>query len=173
MSETDNKTIRYQMQRKDNVIMIYMAIGVVIQILSAFFCFNWFGYDIIVFLGFICFLISIILFLSSNILREKGGMEQGGSFETTKLVDFGIYSVIRHPIYLSLAYFFIGLTLISLHPVSIFFGITITLMWYYFMIEEEKMTAEKFGEEYSKYMIRVPRSNLLIGLWRFLRRKED
>ncbi|MFX1516422.1 MAG: methyltransferase family protein, partial [Promethearchaeota archaeon] len=107
-----------------------------------------------------------------NVLKKEGGMEEGKGFVTTKLVDTGIYGFIRHPIYLSLAYLFVGFALISQHPLSLIFGFTMTLCCYYFMIEEEELTIKKFGEEYLQYMKNVPRSNLLIGIWRIFRRKD-
>ncbi len=124
------------------------------------------------YLGFVSLAIAAILILTSNVLKKEGGMEKGKSFITTKLVETGIYGVIRHPIYLSLVYVFIGFALISQHPVSVFFGLTMTPLCYYFMIEEEKLTIEKFGEEYIQYKEKVPRSNLLIGIWRSIRRKD-
>jgi len=39
------------------------------------------------------------------------------------------------------------------------------------MIEEEKLTTEKFGKEFLQYMEKEPRSNLLLGIWRALRKK--
>jgi protein-S-isoprenylcysteine O-methyltransferase Ste14 len=156
----------------DKVISSYMLIGVVVQLLMLFLYGNWANLDIIMYLGFFSLIISAVLFLSSNILRKEGEMEEGKGFETTKLVDIGIYGVIRHPIYLGLAYVFIGFAFISQHPLSLFFGFTMALGCYYFMIEEEKLILEKFGEDYSQYMKKIPRSNLVIGIWRVFRKKD-
>lgn len=123
------------------------------------------------YLGFISLVISAVLVLSSYILKKEGEMEEGKSFITTKLVDSGIYRVIRNPIYLSLVYLFIGFALISQHPISLFLGFIMALLCYYFMIEEEKLTTEKFGKEFLQYMEKEPRSNLLLGIWRALRKK--
>ena len=106
----------------------------------------------------------------SNVLKKEGGLEEKKGFITTKLVDAGIYRVIRHPIYGSMIYLFLGLALISQHPVSLFLGLTTSPLCYYFMIEEEKLTIEKFGDDYLKYMSRVPRFNLFVGIWRILKR---
>ncbi|MFX0208368.1 MAG: methyltransferase family protein [Candidatus Hodarchaeota archaeon] len=163
---------RYKMTVKDILISIYMLIGAIVQVFSLFLFGNWAGLDIILILGLGSIGISGVLFLSSNVLKKEGGMEKGKGFVTTKLVSTGFYGIIRHPIYLSLAYLFIGFALISQHPLSLFFGFTMALCCYYFMIEEEKMTIEKFGEEYLHYMKKIPRSNLLIGIWRNFRRKE-
>ncbi len=162
---------QYQMTGKDKIIAVYLLLGSVIQLFMLFFFGNWANLDVIMYLGFISLVISVVLVLSSNILRKEGGMEEGKGFVTTKLVDSGIYGVIRHPIYLSLVYLFIGFALISQHPISLFLGFTMALLCYYFMIEEEKLTIEKFGNEFLQYMKKVPRSNLLIGIWRAFRRK--
>ena len=166
------KIKKYEMRTKDKVISLYLLVGLVVQLFMLFFFGNWFGLNIIMFLGFVSLAIAAILFLSSNVLKKEGGMEKGKGFITTKLVATGIYRLIRHPIYLSIVYVVIGFALISQHPVSLFFGLTLTLICYYFMIEEEKLTTEKFGKDYIQYMAKVPRSNLLIGLWRFIKRKE-
>ena len=163
---------RYKMTNRDKLISVYMLIGAIVQVFSLIFFGNWAGLDIIFFLGFVSLGVSAALFLSSNILKKEGGMEKGKGFVTTKLVKTGIYGVIRHPIYLSLAYLFIGFALISQHPLSLFSGCTMALCCYYFMIEEEKLTIKKFGEEYLRYMEMIPRSNLLIGIWRNFRRKD-
>ncbi|MFW9904122.1 MAG: methyltransferase family protein [Candidatus Thorarchaeota archaeon] len=163
---------QYKMTGKDKLISVYMLIGAIIQVISLFFFGNWTGFDMIFILGFGSLGISAILFLSSNVLKKEGGLEKGKGFVTTKLVDTGIYGIIRHPIYLSLAYLFIGFALISQHPLSLFFGFTMALGCYFFMIEEENMTIEKFGEEYLRYMKKIPRSYLLIGIWRNFRRKD-
>lgn len=165
------ETKKYEMSGKDKLIAVYMLIGSVIQFFMLFFFSNWADLDVVMYLGFLSLAISAILFLLSNILKKEGGMEKGKGFVTTKLVDTGIYGIIRHPIYLSLAYLFIGFALISQHPLSLFFGFTMALLCYYYMIEEEKLTIEKFGEEYLQYMNKVPRSNLLLGFWRIFRKK--
>lgn len=163
---------KYEMTGKDKIIAAYMLLGSLIQIFLLFFFGNWANLDIIMYLGFISLAISGVLILSSNVLKKEGGMEEGKGFVTTKLVETGIYGVIRHPIYLSLVYLFIGFALISQHPISLFLGLTMPLLCYYFMLKEEKMTIEKFGDDYLQYMNRVPRSNLLKGIWRTFRRKK-
>ena len=164
------ETKQYQMTGKDKIITGYMLVGVIIQVYLLFFFGNWANLDLIMYLGVILLVVAGVLFLSGNILRKEGEMEEGKGFVTTKLVEAGIYRIIRHPIYLSWAYVLIGFALISQHPLSLFFGGTMALLCYYFMLEEEKLTVEKFGEDYIQYMKRVPRSNLIIGIWRKLRR---
>ncbi len=160
------ETKKYEMTIKDKAISVYLIVGAVVQFLMMFLYGNWFNLDILFYVGLLFAVISGVLILSSNVLKEQGEMEKGKGFVTTKLVDSGIYGIIRHPIYGSLFYLFIGFALISQHPVSLFFGLTMSPFCYYFMLAEEKMTINKFGDEYVEYMKKVPRLNLLIGLWR-------
>ena len=164
-----SQTNKYEMTVKDKLISLYLIIGAIIQILMLFFYGNWAKLDIVMYLGVVLLVISIILILSSNVLKQKGGLENGKGFVTTQLVDTGIYRYIRHPIYGSLFYLFIGLALMSQHPISLFFGLSLPPFCYYFMIAEEKMTIKKFGDEYLEYMKRVPRINIILGILRVLR----
>lgn len=165
-----SKSNKYVMTPFDKLISVYLFIGAVIELFILIFN-NDKKIILLVYLGYIFCIISLLLFLSSNILKIKGGMVERKGYVTTKLVDSGIYGIIRHPIYLSLAYLFLGLALLTHHPISLFFGITMGLICYYFMISEEKLTTDKFGEDFLLYMEKVPRSNLLIGCWRYLKRK--
>jgi protein-S-isoprenylcysteine O-methyltransferase Ste14 len=155
---------------KDKLISLYLLVGGIIQLFMLFFYGNWGNLDILMYIGFVLLVISLILILTSNVLKEEGGMENGKGFVTTKLVNTGIYSVIRHPIYGSLFYLFIGFALISQHPLSLFFGFSLPPLCYYFMIAEERMTINKFGNEYLEYMKRVPRINIVLGLWRLFKK---
>lgn len=161
---------QYQMGWKDKTISAYLFIGVIIQLSILFFGENLEGFELVRILGIICLLISVILIISSGVLRSKGELEEGGGFITTKLVNTGVYGIVRHPIYSSLVYLFLGFGLLPVNVITLFLGITMALLCYIFMIEEEKLTLNKFGEEYKQYMTEVPRSNLLIGLYRRIRR---
>ena len=167
----EEQSFKYVMTRKDKLISACMFLGVIIELYFIIFNHNWVRNDLLSFIGILCFVLAGILVLSSNILKKKGGMKDGGGFVTTKLVDSGIYSIIRHPIYLSLVYIFLGVALLAQHPLSIFFGIINALFCYYFMLTEEKLTKQKFGQNYLDYMSKVPRSNLLLGIWRRIKQR--
>ena len=77
-----------------------------------------------------------------------------------KLVTEGIYSKIRHPLYLSLIMLYLGFAFSwgivwILLPVVIFVTLTVLTA-----IKEEEALMEKFGKEYEKYIRHVP--------WRFI-----
>lgn len=96
---------------------------------------------------------------------KKGGVKKGDMYEkTTKLVDCGIFSIIRHPQYTGGMWIAFAMTLpnqswmiIIIAALAIFaFALTIYL-------EEEKLI-EKFGKEYKEYKKRTSACSLILGL---------
>jgi len=103
-------------------------------------------------------------------LRTRGGVPEGKSYmETTTLVDTGIYSVVRHPqggtagILLNLA-----LALIGQHWLLVVLAVVGMILLYVDTFRADDACVEKFGEEYVRYMQRVPRVNFVAGLLRLL-----
>jgi protein-S-isoprenylcysteine O-methyltransferase Ste14 len=104
--------------------------------------------------------------------EEKGGAQEGeGWLRTSVVVDSGVYAVVRHPMYLSFMLLIVALMLISQHWLSVIFGLPIVVFLYLGMRVEEQSNIKKFGDDYTRYMDRVPRMNFLVGLVRLLRRK--
>jgi protein-S-isoprenylcysteine O-methyltransferase Ste14 len=103
-------------------------------------------------------------------LRARGRVPEGKSYmETTALVSTGIYAIVRHPqggtagILLSLA-----LALIGQHwSLLVLAAVGMTLIYVDTFREDEACIA-KFGQEYVRYMQRVPRVNFVAGLLRLL-----
>lgn len=107
------------------------------------------------------------------VFKKKGGVKKGESFvKTTKLVDIGNYSIVRHPQFLGGILLSLAFMLFSQHWLVILLGIPPIIMWYIGGIEEEKLGLKKFGKKYEDYKKRVPRFNLFLGLWRKLREKK-
>lgn len=103
---------------------------------------------------------------------RKGRVEKGKSFVyTTKIVNTGIYAIMRHPQYSSFMLWAIGAMLLFQHPIIILLGIPVILFTYYDMIQEEKDNITKFGEAYVTYMNTVPRVNFILGLLRIITKK--
>ena len=105
---------------------------------------------------------------------RRGGIPKGKSlFDTTRLVDSGIYAVVRHPQYTGgvLAIF---LATLLLYPHWLFgvLGVIGAVVAYLGCREEDKYLIEKFGDDYVAYMQRVPRMNLPLGSIRLLRRSK-
>ena len=104
--------------------------------------------------------------------RKKGRVKKGKSYiHTTKLVDTGIYSIVRHPQYLTFIMFGISGMLLFQHWIIILLGIPIIPLTYIDFINADKDAIKKFGDDYKKYMKNVPRGNFLLGIIRVLRVK--
>lgn len=90
---------------------------------------------------------------------------------TTVVVDQGIYSVVRHPIYLSWYFYFLGFICISQHWLTLMLAVPAFALVYLDTLKEERSNIQKFGYAYKDYMKRVPRLNILLGIIRTLRTK--
>jgi protein-S-isoprenylcysteine O-methyltransferase Ste14 len=99
--------------------------------------------------------------------RKKGGVEKGQSYiHTTKLVDTGIYSVVRHPQYVTFMMWAFSGMLLFQHWIVILLGVPIIPLTYIDLIREDKACVEMFGDDYIAYMKKVPRANFLLGMVR-------
>jgi protein-S-isoprenylcysteine O-methyltransferase Ste14 len=117
--------------------------------------------------GFALVLAPIIMF------PRRGGVSKGGKFvDTTKLVDTGIYSIIRHPQYTGGVYS-IFLTTLLWYPHWLFavLGVIGTVVVYLGIKEEDKHLVKKFGDDYVRYMQKVPGMNIFLGIIRAIRKK--
>jgi len=105
--------------------------------------------------------------------RKKGRVRKGKSYiHTTELVDTGIYSIVRHPQYVTFILWAIAGMLLFQHWIVVLLGIPIVPLTYIDLIRADKDAIEKFGDDYKRYMQRVPRMNLLLGIIRLLRRRK-
>ena len=106
--------------------------------------------------------------------RKKGGVQKGQSYiHTTKLVDTGIYSVVRHPQYVTFIMWAIAGMLLFQHWIIILLGIPVFPLTYIDLIKADKDAIEKFGDDYKAYMKKVPRANFLLGIIRRFRKSEE
>jgi protein-S-isoprenylcysteine O-methyltransferase Ste14 len=105
--------------------------------------------------------------------RKKGGVRKGKSYiYTTRLVDTGIYSIVRHPQYITFMLWAIAGVLLFQHWIIILLGIPIFPLTYIDLIKADKDAIEKFGDDYKVYMKKVPRANFLLGIIRLFRKSE-
>ena len=119
-------------------------------------------------LGMVLVMAPIVMF------PRRGGVPKGKSFvSTTRLVDTGIYTIARHPQYTGgvLAIF---LTTLLWYPHWLFgvLGVIGTVVIYLSCKEEDRYLIEKFGDDYKRYMQRVPGMNFLLGVIRLLQRRK-
>jgi protein-S-isoprenylcysteine O-methyltransferase Ste14 len=99
--------------------------------------------------------------------RRKGGVRKGQSYvHTTKLVDSSIYSIVRHPQYVTFMMWTLAGMLLFQHWVVILVGIPIIPLTYLDLVKADRDGIDKFGEDYKAYMKKVPRVNFLLGIIR-------
>ena len=97
--------------------------------------------------------------------------EEDSFYKTQTIVDKGIYGIVRHPMYFSFMLIDLGFVAIAQHWISAMLAVPVMVYLYISMLDEEKLSAEKFGDAYKEYIQRVPRINALLGLIRARERK--
>ena len=125
--------------------------------------------------GWVVWAFGMVLVMAPIVMfPRRGGVSKGKSFvHTTRLVDTGIYAVVRHPQYTGGIYA-IFLTTFLWYPHWIFavLGVIGTLVIYMGCKEEDKILIQKFGDDYQSYVQRVPRINIFLGVFRLLQHRK-
>jgi len=127
--------------------------------------------EILAYIGVGLYIFSGLIFgmLPTVEFRKKGRVKKGKSYiHTTKLVDTGIYSVVRHPQYVTFIIWAIAGMLLFQHWIIILLGIPIIPLMYIDLLRADKRLITKFGDDYKKYMQKVPRANFLLGIIQLL-----
>ena len=131
--------------------------------------------DILAYAGEILYFLSGILFGALPVFefRKKGGVHKGQSYiHTTKLVDTGIYSIVRHPQYITFILFALSGMMLFQHWIVILLGVPVIPLTYIDLIRADRACVERFGDDYKAYMKKVPRANFLLGIIRRLRKSK-
>jgi protein-S-isoprenylcysteine O-methyltransferase Ste14 len=128
--------------------------------------------DAVVYVGWVIWWIAVVLaFVPILVLKRRGGVEKGKSFvHTTVLVDSGLYSAVRHPQYTAGMLFSLALVFISQSWSIAALAVGAIPVLYIDIVIADKHEVEKFGDEYRRYMKKVPRANFVLGIIRLLRR---
>jgi len=124
-------------------------------------------------LGYVAWGLSFIFgWLPIVTFRKKGGVAEGEAYiKTTRLVDTGIYAIVRHP-QGGTAWLLICLSciLLSQHEWVLALALVTGAIAYLDTYQLDKRCIAKFGDPYREYMARVPRVNPIAGLIRLARR---
>jgi len=124
--------------------------------------------------GWVVWAFGMVLVMAPIIMFPRhGGVPKGKSFvNTTRLVDTGIYSVVRHPQYLG-GIFAVFITTLLWYPHWLFgvLGIVGAVVLYMGAREEDQRLIQQFGEDYKRYIQKVPRMNILVGFIRLIRHR--
>jgi protein-S-isoprenylcysteine O-methyltransferase Ste14 len=133
------------------------------------------SYLVLFIIGWVVWAFGMVLVMAPIVMfPRRGRVAKGKSFvHTTQLVDTGIYAIVRHPQYTGGVYA-LFLTTFLWYPHWLFavLGAAGTAVVYMGCREEDQRLIEKFGDAYVDYMKRVPRMNVFLGLYRWLKRRK-
>jgi protein-S-isoprenylcysteine O-methyltransferase Ste14 len=87
------------------------------------------------------------------------------------LIEWGIYGIVRHPMYLGAMLLFLSWIFFLPHWIVVLISAVNIAIVYWFILQGERQNITKFGDAYQRYMESVPRINLLAGLIRRLQGK--
>lgn len=125
--------------------------------------------------AWIVWAIGMVLVMTPIVMfPRRGGVPKGRSFVyTTRLVNTGIYAIVRHPQYTGGIYaIFLTNFLANPHWLFGMLGVAGIAVIHISCREEDQHLIEKFGDEYRSYMQNVPRMNFVLGIIRLLRRQK-
>ena len=116
----------------------------------------------------------MLIFLPLFILPREGKVPKGKDItHTTAVVSSGIYAIVRHPLYLGWLLMYLAIIFWSQHWLTIIIGVISMICIYLISRQEDHRLVEKFGDDYKRYMQKVPRMNLLDGVIRLIRRRKE
>ena len=159
---------------KKNILVWVWCSIFVLQFVLFFFLYNSNGYFILRIIGWLIWIVSMIFgWYPILVLKRKGGVAKGKSYvNTTNIVDTGLYSIVRHPQYIAGILFSLALALISQYWLIIVLGAIVILLLYIDILMADKYEIEKFGNDYNRYMKKVPRMNFILGIIRLVHLKK-
>lgn len=150
-------------ETRDKILMIFLGIAFFLNIV-AINLFPAFSEELVV-VGYTIFGIGVFLYiLSVFTLRGKG---------TSKIVDIGIYGVVRHPLYLGAMIMFFSHVFLGQNWIVAIGTVVALICCYLIILSDEEKNLEKFGEDYKRYMEKVPRMNFVVGTIRLLQRRKS
>ncbi len=159
---------------KDHVPVTFSTILFIAQIIVGLYLLSEVSQiEVLAYAGVALYFISGIVFGTLPVfeLRRKGGVQKGQSYiHTTKLVDTGIYSIVRHPQYITFILWAFSGMLLFQHWIVILLGVPVIPLTYIDLIRADKACIERFGDAYTAYMKKVPRANFLLGIIRRFRK---
>lgn len=155
----------------ERAVFLLMLLQIVLGVIYGALFGPYLGLELLLYFGWIVLAVGFVFFfLGPYELRKKGIAKKGEScMFTTVLVDSGPYAVVRHPQILGFTLLIYASILISQHWSSAIIGVPISV-WVYTVVQNlDKGLIEKFGDDYKRYIQKVPRMNPLVGVIRLLR----
>ena len=101
--------------------------------------------------------IGILLLIVSGYMAKTGlSIVFGKKAQSQGVIRKGVFSYVRHPIYLSEIILYLGLLVLHISLATVFIWIIAILFLHYISRYEEKLLLAKYGKEYEQYMKEVP-----------------
>ncbi|MFZ8856158.1 MAG: methyltransferase family protein [Candidatus Nanopusillus sp.] len=134
-------------------VLVGMTLIVILASIDYYYNFLLFDYNLGYSIGFILFILGLVLQGVAEATLGKYYLPSIGTVEGQKIIKDGIYKYIRHPGYLGEILIFFGLGFVTYSLLGILGAFIVSLMVYFGeVIPEEKYMLEKFGKEYEEYM---------------------
>jgi protein-S-isoprenylcysteine O-methyltransferase Ste14 len=99
---------------------------------------------------------AVLLVLSGYLARTGLAIVFGEERKKPGVIRKDVFSVMRHPIYLSEILLYLGLLILSISLAAALVWIGAIAFLHYISRHEEKLLLERFGREYEQYMREVP-----------------
>jgi protein-S-isoprenylcysteine O-methyltransferase Ste14 len=132
---------------------------------------------VVIYVSIVIVALGTVLFIWANLTHKaRGGIKRPD--ETIIFYREGLYQFLRHPQNLGGGTWFIFFPVIlsqyTHFTILTVFAIALMMVSLYNVSHlEEKINIEKWGDEYRQYVREVPRLNILLGVWRHIRRKKS
>ena len=95
-----------------------------------------------------------LYFFTSALRVHKQAVK--GAERINKIIDNGVYGMVRHPIYAADIVLIWGIFVVFPSSIILFIAIYFTIILFIWMKLEEKVLIERFEEQYLEYMRKVP-----------------
>jgi protein-S-isoprenylcysteine O-methyltransferase Ste14 len=134
-------------------VLVGMTLIVILASIDYYYNFSLFDYNLGYSIGFILFILGLVLQGVAEATLGKYYLPSIGTVEGQKIIKNGIYKYIRHPGYFGEILIFFGLGFVTYSLLGILGAFIVSLMVYFGeVVPEEKYMLEKFGKEYEEYM---------------------
>jgi len=157
--------------RKRMFYEVYASLGVGIMlsmVLCLIFKWGWGGIAWLRYAGFALYAPAAAFVILAFVTLAHKGKPESGWEETTRIIETGVFGIVRHPLFLGSAIWSFALILVIQLILSIILGLASVFFLWMASRGEEAFNLRKFGDEYRKYMDRVPRWNFIKGLYRLV-----
>jgi protein-S-isoprenylcysteine O-methyltransferase Ste14 len=159
--------------RAELALSVLFGVLFIAEIIACFYIYyNFYALTASLLIGWAVLILGLLMMTFPRYeLSKWGDVPDGKSWvNTTKVVDTGIYGIVRHPLYVGWLLDIFALMLISQHLNTFLLGVLPFFSVVYYIILEDRNNHEKFGQSYEEYATRVPMMNLILGAVRYRRK---